>query len=90
MQRKTIFRRPRFYITGRSLRSLQGDPHMRPHAVLGMAAAMLFSAGTLHAADVKTDYDHSVNFSQFHTYSWGQVKTDCGQCEEPAGAGDHV
>jgi hypothetical protein len=23
--------------------------------------------------DVQTDYDHSVNFSQYHTYSWGPV-----------------
>ena len=25
------------------------------------------------AQKVETDYDHSVNFSQFHTYSWGHV-----------------
>jgi hypothetical protein len=24
---------------------------------------------------VQTDYDHSVNFEQFHTYCWGRVKT---------------
>lgn len=28
-----------------------------------------------HAADVKTDYDHKVDFSRFHTYSWGKVST---------------
>ncbi len=39
------------------------------------AAALLFSA-TLAFADVRTDYDHQVNFSNYHTYSWGQVKTD--------------
>ncbi|MFP5229984.1 MAG: DUF4136 domain-containing protein [Acidobacteriota bacterium] len=27
-------------------------------------------------ADAKTDYNHSVNFSQYHTYSWGKVQTD--------------
>jgi hypothetical protein len=25
------------------------------------------------AQQVNTDYDHSANFSQYHTYSWGQV-----------------
>ena len=39
--------------------------------VLCLAAAPL-----ARAADVKTDYDHSANFSQYHTYSWGDVKTD--------------
>ena len=29
----------------------------------------------VQAADVKTDYDHSANFANYHTYSWGQVKT---------------
>lgn len=28
------------------------------------------------AQDVKTDYAHGVNFSQFHTYYWQNVKTD--------------
>ena len=27
------------------------------------------------AQDVKTDYDHHVNFSQYHTYYWERVKT---------------
>jgi hypothetical protein len=27
------------------------------------------------AYKVQTDYDHSVNFEQFHTYCWGRVKT---------------
>ena len=36
----------------------------------------LISAPMSRAADVKTDYDHSANFSQYHTYSWGDVKTD--------------
>jgi hypothetical protein len=25
------------------------------------------------AQKVETDYDHAVNFSQYHTYSWGRV-----------------
>lgn len=40
-----------------------------------LLTAALFTFATLaHAADVRTDFNHSANFSQFHTYSWGQVK----------------
>jgi hypothetical protein len=43
---------------------------------LTLAVAFLLAfAGVAHADSVKTDYDHSVDFSQFHTYSWGSVKT---------------
>jgi hypothetical protein len=31
-------------------------------------------AGLLLAADVKTDYDHSADFSHYHTYSWMSAK----------------
>lgn len=40
--------------------------------------AVLFAAfftTAAFAADVRTDYDHNVNFEEFHTYSWGQVQT---------------
>lgn len=35
-----------------------------------MATASCIRAG---AQKVETDYDHSINFAQFHTYSWGHV-----------------
>ncbi len=38
-------------------------------------AAMLSLGVAASASNVRTDYDHSVNFAQYHTYSWGQVKT---------------
>lgn len=38
-------------------------------AVLGVLAAAAY------ADNVQTDFDHGVNFSQYQTYSWGQVKT---------------
>ena len=40
-----------------------------------LIAALLAAFASLPAAaqKVETDYDHSVNFSQFHTYSWGHV-----------------
>jgi hypothetical protein len=39
------------------------------------AAIVALFAGLAYAAEVKTDYDHSADFSQVHTYSWGQVST---------------
>jgi Domain of unknown function (DUF4136) len=37
---------------------------------------LLLITGIAFAQDVKTDYDHHVNFDQFHTYSWAKVQTD--------------
>lgn len=36
---------------------------------------LLVIATTTLAQDVKTDYDHHANFSQYHTYYWERVKT---------------
>ena len=37
--------------------------------------ALLFVASVAWAQDVKTDYDHHANFSQYRTYYWERVKT---------------
>jgi hypothetical protein len=37
-------------------------------------AVLIVSAGAL-AQEVKTDYDHHANFSQYHTYYWEKIKT---------------
>jgi len=37
------------------------------------AAFIAGAAALLFAADVKTDYSHSVDFGQYHTYSWLKV-----------------
>jgi hypothetical protein len=42
---------------------------------VGLAAAITFCVAAT-AQDVHTDYNHQIPFDQFHTYSWGQVKTD--------------
>lgn len=39
-----------------------------------LLAAFLLSS-LAFAQDVKTDYDHHANFSQYHTYSWAKVQT---------------
>ena len=38
--------------------------------------AALTAGAILLMADVKTDYSHSTNFAQFHSYSW--IKVDAG------------
>jgi len=44
-------------------------------AVVVVAALLIGSSLAAFAGDVRTDYDHSVNFSQYNTYSWGKVQT---------------
>jgi hypothetical protein len=40
-----------------------------------MAIVLTGSSMAAFAGDVRTDYDHIINFSQFNTYSWGKVQT---------------
>jgi hypothetical protein len=44
------------------------------NVVLVLIGLILF-AGKASAQQVKTDYDHGANFTQYKTYSWEQVKT---------------
>jgi hypothetical protein len=44
-------------------------------SIAAALSVLLLVVGSLSAQTVKTDYDHSVNFSQFKTYTWLQVKT---------------
>jgi hypothetical protein len=39
------------------------------------AALMLMFTGASFAQQVKTDYDRSANFAQYHTYSWQNIST---------------
>ncbi len=39
-----------------------------------LCGALLFVAPAAFADTVRTDWNHQVNFEQFHTYSWGDVK----------------
>jgi Domain of unknown function (DUF4136) len=38
-----------------------------------LAVAVAFFSIPALAQKVETDYDHSVNFNQYHTYSWGHI-----------------
>ena len=43
---------------------------------LALAGALLLGSSIAAlAGNVRTDYDHNANFAQYHTYSWGKVKT---------------
>jgi Domain of unknown function (DUF4136) len=44
-------------------------------AVLVVVGMLFLLAGRVSAQQVKTDYDRAVNFGQYKTYSWEQVKT---------------
>jgi hypothetical protein len=49
---------------------------MRDGLKLVLAGVLLFGTSYVaQAGNVRTDYDHSADFSQYHTYSWGKVKT---------------
>jgi hypothetical protein len=41
-----------------------------------LSATLITGAAFLFAADVKTDYSHSADFGQYHSYSW--LKVDAG------------
>lgn len=43
--------------------------------ILLILAALVTLVTSVALASVQTDYDHAVDFSQYHTYAWGQVKT---------------
>jgi hypothetical protein len=48
---------------------------MKHYATLSLTGALLLSGTLALANNVRTDYDHGANFSSYHTYSWGTVKT---------------
>ena len=43
--------------------------------VLVFMGILLLFAGRLSAQDVRTDYDHNADFTQYKTYSWEHVQT---------------
>ena len=50
---------------------------MRVLRLLAISVAALLGCCMAAAAqDVRTDFDHQIDFGQFHTYSWSRVHTD--------------
>ncbi|MGD0670225.1 MAG: hypothetical protein ABSB23_22045 [Bryobacteraceae bacterium] len=48
---------------------------MNTHSILPAVGTALLFAAPLFAQQVKTDYDHKVEFSQYKMYSWEKVQT---------------
>src|SRR3954451_10212165 len=48
---------------------------MKARNLLVSLSMLAFLTAASFALNVKTDYDHNVNFSQYKTYSWEAVKT---------------
>ncbi len=46
------------------------------HKWMAVCVVMMVAVAGASAQDVKTDYDHHADFSQYHTYSWHKVHTD--------------
>jgi hypothetical protein len=45
------------------------------HKIFASVGIVLLAASASFAAEVKTDYDRSTDFSQYKTYSWEKVQT---------------
>jgi nicotinic acid phosphoribosyltransferase len=48
---------------------------MKRYIQTALLAAALMGTATAFAGNVQTDYNHTADFSQYKTYSWGKVKT---------------
>ena len=48
---------------------------MNKHTIFASVGAALLFAAASFAQQVKTDYDHQAEFSQYKTYSWEKVQT---------------
>lgn len=48
---------------------------MKLRTVLSFITTIVLSGAFAFAANVRTDYNHHAQFSNYHTYSWGTVKT---------------
>ncbi|MGC9159638.1 MAG: DUF4136 domain-containing protein [Terracidiphilus sp.] len=61
---------------GKGTERMEESQRMKLRLLLVSMACAVFSLlpATLRADSVKTDFDHKVNFANYHTYSWGAVK----------------
>jgi hypothetical protein len=58
------------------LAGLKGPCRMKFVVNCALTAALLIGATSMALADsTKSDHDHGVDFSKYHTYSWGKVTT---------------
>src|SRR5713101_7964225 len=51
------------------------EAHMKPISRTAVCTVLfLVALGTAFAQQIKTDFDHQTNFSQYKTYSWQEIK----------------
>src|SRR5216684_3817263 len=51
------------------------EAHMKPISRTAVCTVLfLVALGTAFAQQIKTDFDHQANFSQYKTYSWQEIK----------------
>jgi Domain of unknown function (DUF4136) len=58
-----------------NLRTIEGENMKIQRTLFASFGILLLLSTALIAADVKTDYDRSIDFSQYKTYSWEKVQT---------------
>jgi hypothetical protein len=64
-----MFGNPNAFLT------FEKEAHMKPIVRTAVSAVLfLVALGTALAQQVKTDFDHQANFSQYKTYSWQEIK----------------
>jgi hypothetical protein len=54
---------------------IEGQAMNVQRTIFAAAGIALFSAAVSFAQQVKTDYDHNVDFSRYRTFSWEKVQT---------------
>jgi len=64
-----MFGNPNAFLTS------EKEAHMKPIVRTAVSTVLfLVALGTALAQQVKTDFDHQANFSQYKTYSWQEIK----------------
>src|ERR1700730_13198343 len=64
-----MFGNPNAFLTS------EKEAHMKPIVRPAVSTVLfLVALGTALAQQVKTDFDHQANFSQYKTYSWQEIK----------------
>src|SRR5260370_6421362 len=60
---------------GNAFLTSEKEAHMKPRSRTAVCTVLLLVAlGTAFAQQIKTDFDHQANFSQYKTYSWQEIK----------------
>jgi hypothetical protein len=70
--------RPNARKPAKEMKTNKKENVMKTKNSLAVSLATLLLTAVTACAGIKTDYDHSANFTQLKTYSWGKVQTANG------------